>query len=104
MAANGLQSLNDLARLPDLGELQIPREFALDAFGEAGLLGDPPSLILHDEAALRQPEPLHDHWLPPTLSEAHSPSGNADSYKADQERQARPGSKGSVERRAEQNR
>ena len=103
------EGLNDIA-LPDLAELQIPSEFDLFAFGESGLLSDPPSLIVHDEAA----EPhASDHlsWLPPaTPAGCQFPEEAAPSNGA-QEPQALPSvtgraapPKGKMERKAEQNR
>ena len=108
MAADELSGLNDLP-LPDLDELQIPSEFDLSAFDEAGLLGDPLSLIVYDAAT----EPLHNHscWSAPAVSDGDRPSADAVPRRTGRQQPIPPGAsktaataKGTVERRAEQNR
>ncbi len=114
MASDPLAGLNDIA-LPDLDELQIPSDFTFNDFDESGLLGDPPSLFINDEAGLQQSEqPGLEHlsWLPSALSDGHSQASQGATTSADHDqKQARSsptekaaGPKGRFERKAEQNR
>ena len=116
MANDTFAGLDDIA-LPDLDELQIqiPGDFTFSAFDEAGLLGDPPNLIVNNEAGVQQTDlPGLDHlsWLPTTASEGHSQASQGATTSADHDQQhARPGPaqtaagpKGRFERKAEQNR
>ena len=114
MANDPLAGLNDIA-LPDLDELQIPSDFTFIEFDESGLLGDPPSLIINDEAGVQQSEqPGLEHlsWLPAAASDGHSHASQGATATADHDRQQTRSSptekaaapKGRFERKAEQNR